>query len=207
MNAAADNLSFWSSRARPLLGLLLCAAFIILRLLPLSGAFGGDADYNLIAGLFASLPLYNVADAILALLVVAHAFLSVLSIYSSSIAPVSFFSSGNVTYIVGRISGAAIVPFVGYLMYATRFSPGATLHGVADFDSISALISSPSTFIFFTGGFIALGAYIACALRLVFFQWGLLAGRRAKRFFGFFTSCVGFVIAMWGLLVLFAFRV
>ncbi|HQC50702.1 MAG TPA: hypothetical protein PKW68_02745, partial [bacterium] len=173
---------------------------------PLSAVFGGDADYNLIAGLFASLPLYNVADAILALLVVAHAFLSVLSIYYSSVAPASFFSSGNLTYVIGRVSAVAIVPFVAYMMYVTRFSPGAVPSGAADFSSISSVISSRSEFVFFVCGFIAFGAYIACALRLVLFQWGLLAGARSKRFFWIFTSGAGFVVAVWGLLVLFAFR-
>jgi succinate dehydrogenase cytochrome b subunit len=196
---------FWLHRFHSMAGLFLTAAYIFLFLIPYSSAMQGPVAFNNAMLALRGIPLLSTFTVVIVgAMAIFYGALSFMTIHGSGANVVSYGRYRNWMYLLQRVAFLMILPafiyHVSNISLKTAFGDRVVDYAMMDMSLGKLWVS----LIYITG---VLGAafYIGNGFALMAIKWGLAATKWSRDAFAAVGWTITFVLAAWGLIIVFAF--
>jgi len=177
---------------------------LLVYIAPMSSIFGGHSTFNIFMGVLSKLPLYSVVELLLFFMFIFHFIMIGILAYSSSINIVQYNYYGNWMYVLKRLSGVLIVPFMAYFFYMQRF--GFILSGsFPKYADIHKILSSGAVSVLYIIGIISIVVYMGSSIVSTFLEWGVNPNGKASRFLQVVVWLITLVLSAWGVRIIISF--
>lgn len=204
---AGEGTSFIWRKLHSLLGIVPIGAFLLEHLISNFEALGGPAAYGRQVKFLNSLPLVRVLEWTFIFLPILYHAIYGLYIWLRGKANIVYYPwAGNWLYVAQRYTGVFAVFYIGYHVATQRFM-GVDLpnHPAAAFWKVQHELANPWILAFYIVAMIAICFHFAYGVWLFAAKWGLTPGERARRRFGWVCGAAGLLLAVMGLVSIWAF--
>lgn len=195
---------FWLRFAHSVSGMWLAVSLIIFFLAPYSAAISSQAAFDRVTFAIHRFSLWGPLLFIFVIIPFAfHSIVSLLMAYRSQFNVLNYGSYRNWMYVIERISGVLLVPFIIYHLAQTELP---YLEGrVFGFEQARMMLAKSTMRSIYAAGIVMICVYATGSFARFLSLSGIVAGRRSKDAIAAVMWVVAFVFAGWGLRVLFAF--
>jgi succinate dehydrogenase cytochrome b subunit len=196
---------FWLHRLHSITGILVSAAYLLCFLVPYAAISKGAATFDTLMGAASVLPMLGWSELLfVALPLIFHAAMGVLLLQSSGANVFAYGFYRNWMYLLQRIAGIIVVPFLLYHIFVTKLA--LTFSGRhVDEALLHQLFARPWVKAFYCVGVVCAAFYIGNGLGFAAKGWGIAAARRARSAITILGWIVTLLFAGWGLRIVFAF--
>ena len=205
---AGQGYSFAARKLHSLLGIIPIGAFLLEHLLSNFEAFlKGPVGYGDQVKFLNSLPLVRVLEWAFIFLPIAYHALYGLYIWLRGRSNIVYYPwSGNWLYTAQRYTGILAFFYIGYHVVTQRFL-GVSLpeNPYYAFTKVHNELAHPAILAFYVVAMIAICWHFAYGVWLFAAKWGITPGDRARKRFGYVCVALGVVLAVTGLVSIWAF--
>ncbi len=203
----SDQTMYWLKRLHSLTGVVPVGLFLLWHLFANSYALHGPAAYNGISGFLARLPYVQLIELFgIGLPILFHMVLGVILVTTGQASLGRYPYAHNWMYVMQRVTGLILVPYIFYHVWATRLSP-PVLAGDEDLYGLMVKqLANPWVFAFSVLGVLSAAWHFGNGLFGFSIHWGLANGWTAQRRLARVGFLVFLVLALVGVNSLLAFR-
>ncbi|HVP14391.1 MAG TPA: succinate dehydrogenase [Terriglobales bacterium] len=203
----SDSTWYLLKRLHSLSGIVPVGLFLLLHLFVNSYALHGPAAYNSGASVLARLPYVQLLELFgIALPILFHMAIGVILVTTGQPNVVRYPHAHNWMYVLQRISGLILVPYLFYHVWSTRLSPAVRAGDEDLFTLMAKQLANGWVLAFSLLGVLAAAWHLGNGLFGFSIHWGLAVGRGAQRRVARLGFAVFLVLAFVSVNSLLAFR-
>ncbi len=190
---------FWLRRLHSLSGVFPIGAFLFEHLFSNLFIVKGPEAYNAVIAMLSGLPFVLVVEILFIYLpILYHAFYGFYVMFTGKNNLSSYPHTGNILYVLQRITGILTFIYVGYHWYHTR---GLNLlYGEeVSYEKMAHYMHNPKLFLFYLVGILSVTFHFGNGLWGFLISWGITVGPKAQKLSGYVCAIAGLALFGMGL--------
>lgn len=196
---------FWLRRIHSLLGFFPLCAFLLMHFTFNSFIFAGPQAFTDFVNTSQSFPLTIYLEVgLLAAPILFHILLGLVIIYTGAANVHEYGHYRNWMYVMQRVTGILLVPFLAYHVWMTRMQQVFTGHHV-DAEYMHSYLLPGMTKFFYVIGILSAAFHMSNGLNTFLITWGITQNERSQYVVSMINWGLFVLLSVWGIAIVYAF--